>query len=367
MITDSAGLRRFFETTRDASRIALDTEADSLHSYFEKLCLVQVATPDFVELLDPLAPGVSLVEFFEALRDKEVVFHGADYDLRLLYRQGRFEPAKIFDTMLAARLAGEGQVGLAALVKKHFGVELSKSSQKANWALRPLSQQMIAYALADVEHLLPLAVLLEQKLKFYGRLGWLEEWIGRMVESARNAKEKDPEQRWRIPGVNRLPPRAQAVARALWYWRDEEARQWNRPAFYVLSNSDLLRIAELATEGKPFSTPRFPRQRRENFERTLDGALRIPEQDWPVMERRPRPKFDPNFSKRFEEIKERRDRVARELELEPALVAPKAALEAWAASGDTSQLMNWQKQLLGLGGEDGGGSSGVGGSGVAGC
>jgi ribonuclease D len=347
LITDPPGLDRFLDVTREVPRIALDTEADSLHCYFEKLCLIQIATPDFSELLDPLAP-LSLPDFFRSLDNKEVVFHGADYDLRLLNRHGHFAPAKVFDTMLAARLAGEGQVGLAALVKKHFGVELSKASQKANWALRPLSQQMISYALSDVEFLLELADKLQARLVEKGRLSWLDEWIERMIAAARQVKEKDPEQRWRITGAARLSPRAQAVARALWFWRDEEARGWDRPPFYVLSNSDLLRIAEHSVDGKPFSTPRFPKPRRENFERTLEAALAIPAEHWPVTERRPRPKFDPNFSKRFEDIKARRDRVARELELEPALIAPKAALESFASSGDTDLLMDWQRALLDL-------------------
>ena len=347
MITDHPGLSRFLEVTRDLPRLALDTEADSLHCYFEKLCLIQIGTPDFSELLDPLAP-VPLSDFFAFLESKEVVFHGADYDLRLLNRHGHFAPARIFDTMLAARLAGEGQVGLAALVKKFFDVELSKASQKANWALRPLSHQMVTYALADVEYLLELADILRAKLEEKGRMLWLEEWIERMVDSARHVKEKDPEQRWRITGVARLSARAQAVARALWFWRDEEARRWDRPPFYVISNSDILRIAEHSVEGKPFSTPRFPRPRRENFEVTLEAALKIPAEHWPITERRPRPKFDPNFSKRFDALKSRRDRVARELELEPALIAPKAALESYAASGDTDLLMNWQRELLGL-------------------
>jgi ribonuclease D len=347
LITDPAGLHRFLDATRDTPRLALDTEADSLHCYFEKLCLIQIATPDFSELLDPLA-NVPLTDFFAALSDKEVVFHGADYDLRLLHRHGNFAPARIFDTMLAARLVGEGQVGLAALVKKFFGVELSKASQKANWGQRPLSSQMVNYALCDVQYLLELADILTRRLEELGRFAWLEEWIARMIQAAQNPREKDPGEKWKIPGVNRLGPRAQAVARMLWYWRDEEARAWDRPPFYVMSNSDILRIAEHAVDHKPFSTPRFPRPRRESFERTLDAALALPEADWPVRERRCRPKPDPDFPRKFEAIKATRDRVARELGLEGAIIAPKAALETTAAEGDSDQLMNWQRRLLGL-------------------
>ncbi len=347
MITDIAGLHRFFDVSRDIPRIALDTEADSLHCYFEKLCLIQIATPDYSELLDPLA-DVPLTLFFQSLEGKEVVFHGADYDLRLLNRHGDFRPAKIFDTMLAARLAGEGQVGLAALVKKYFGVELSKASQKANWALRPLSQQMITYALSDVHFLLELSDRLKENLERDGRMEWLEEWIERMVFSARNPKEKDPEQRWRITGSSKLSPREQAVLRAIWLWRDEESQKWDRPPFYVMGNSDIIRIAECSVAAKPFSTPRFPKARRESFEAALEAALALPEAEWPVTERKPRPKPDPHFSSRFDRLKNRRDALAQKLGLEASILAPKAALEAIAADEKSDALMRWQRDLLSL-------------------
>jgi len=347
LITDPPGLHRFLDQARDLPRIALDTEADSLHCYFEKLCLIQIATPGFSDLLDPLA-DVPLEEFFAALTNKEVVFHGADYDLRLLNRHGEFSPGKIFDTMLAARLAGEQQVGLAALISKYFGVELSKASQKANWAQRPLSQQMVTYALNDVLHLLELADILHQKLVETGRVEWLDEWIEKMTHSARNPREKDPDKLWRISGVARLEPRAQAVARSLWHWRDAEARSWDRPPFYVISNQDIIRISEDACAGRPFSTPRFTKTRRQRFEETLAHALQIPEEDWPITEKRKRLRPDPDFSRRFDELKNRRDRVARELDLEPSIIAAKAALEATAGQGDCDQLMNWQRRLLEL-------------------
>ncbi len=345
MITDAPGLERFLDAARSIERIALDTEADSLHCYFEKLCLIQIAMPGYAELLDPLV-GVDLQKFFAALTDKEVVFHGADYDLRLLYRHGDFAPARLFDTMLAARLSGESAVGLAALVQKFFGVELSKASQKANWGQRPLSQQMIHYALNDVHHLLDLASILDEKLRTLGRREWLDESIARMIQAARNPREKDPDQLWRIAGASKLAPREQAVLRSLWHWRDEEARGWDRPPFFVMSNSDLLRIAEKAVAGAPFSTPRFPGARRERFETNLQQALAIPPNAWPVREKTRRPKGNPEFGRNFDRIKARRDAIARDLGLDPSIIAPKAALEQFAGQGDSSSLMNWQCRLL---------------------
>jgi ribonuclease D len=287
-----------------------------------------------------------LERFFRALDQKTVVFHGADYDLRMLGRHGTFHPASIFDTMLAARLVGEPQVGLAALLEKFFGIQLCKASQKANWAQRPLSQQMTSYALSDVDHLLELADRLQQKLGELGRMLWLEESVERMIHSANNPKEKDPEKSWKISGASKLSPRAQAVVRALWHWRDSEAKLWDRPPFYVMSNQDILRIAEASVAGEAFSTPRFPIARRERFERTLELALDLPESDWPVTEKTKRFRPDPGFARRFEALKNKRDAVAKELGLESSLIAPKASLEAIAGGGGPEVLMRWQQELL---------------------
>src|SRR6202035_897892 len=131
-----------------ADRLALDTEADSLHSYREKLCLLQISVPAAINarghndfIVDPLA-GIDLEPLREALQPKEIILHGADYDLRMLRRGLNFVACKIFDTTIAARLLGIREFSLVALVKRYFGLELPKGSQKANWAKRPLPARM---------------------------------------------------------------------------------------------------------------------------------------------------------------------------------------------------------------------------------
>ncbi|MCS7008385.1 MAG: hypothetical protein NZL93_00420, partial [Chthoniobacterales bacterium] len=131
-----------------------------------------------------------------------------------------------------------------------------------------------------------------------------------------------------------------------WHWRDAEAREWNRPHFYVLSNSDILRIAENAVLGHPFSTPRFPAARRERFERVLEHALQIPENQRPQTEKRPRPTLPPDFAKRLEQLRNRRNQIAASLQIEPAVLAPRSALEAIAAGNPHHGLMRWQCNLL---------------------
>src|SRR3977135_2116138 len=169
MIQTDSQLAELLPKLEAIARIAVDTEADSLHCYFEKLCLIQVSVPGHDYLVDPLA-SLDLAPFAAALTPKEIVLQGADFDLRLLRRSMGFEATRIFDTVIAARLLGIRSFSLAALVEKFFGVTLVKGSQKANWAKRPLPRHMAEYALNDTRYLLPLAEKLEAGLRERGRL-----------------------------------------------------------------------------------------------------------------------------------------------------------------------------------------------------
>ncbi len=279
-----------------------------------------------------------------------MVFHGADYDLKLITRCLEFKPKKIFDTMIAARLLGYEGLGLAALVDRFFNVKLSKVSQKANWALRPLPPQMIEYAINDTKFLLDLAKILEAEIIRLGRQEWLSQSVERLIHSIQNPKEKDWSNAWQITGSAVLSPSARAVLRALWYWRDAEAREWNRPSFHVMGNEDMLKIAEASTKGTSFSTPGFPSARRKRFEEALAAALRIPEDQWPVRKKVPRPpRLDRQALQELERLRKLRDEVAKREKLDPAIIASRAALEAVAFQKDSSNLMDWQKRLLFVG------------------
>ncbi len=347
MIADAAGLEDLLDRIADLAVIAVDTEADSLHCYFEKLCLIQISTPTEHVLVDPLA-DVPIEPLLDALADKRVIFHGADYDLRMLRRAGSFEPRDIFDTMIASRLCGVDQLGLGALVEKHFGVQLSKSSQKANWARRPLPPEMIEYAMNDTRYLLELAERIEAELHRLGRWDWFTESRDRMVASSREIKERDAENVWRISGSARLSPRAQSVLRVLWFWRDAEARAWNRPPFHVASNDDLLRISECAATGRPFPMPRMTSRRRRSFEVTLALALQVPEAEWPKMERKRGKRRTNEQLKRFDELRAVRDGVAVGLQIDPSILASRGALEAISIDSSSPALMRWQRTLIGL-------------------
>lgn len=198
----------------------------------------------------------------------------------------------------------------------------------------------------DTRFLLQLAKILEEEIARLGRQEWLHQSLERMLHAAGNPKEKDRTKAWRIAGSAVLSPAAQAVLRALWHWRDNEAREWNRPAFHVMSNEELLKIADLSVKGAPLVLSRLPQARRQRLEQALDAALRIPEEEWPLREKSIRPRPNKPALKEFERLKNLRNEIGKREKLNPSLIASKAALEAIAFQNDFSNLMEWQKQLL---------------------
>lgn len=355
MIAGESAFRDYLSGLSGQQEVALDTEADSLHCYFEKLCLIQSGWgqepqsgwAEELKLIDPLA-GLPLQDFFTALKGKTVIFHDADYDLRLLRRSGEFPDQNIFDTMIAARICGEPQLGLAGLVEKYFGITLSKASRKANWAQRPLSEQMVEYALNDVRFLPQLASILAERLRELNRTEWYEQSRDRMVKGTLETRQRDQENLWRITGYAALSQRGWAILRALWHWRDSEARLWDRPSFHVLSNESLLRLADEASRGGRFSRPRIPQPRADRMEETLEAALALPESEWPKVIKGVRTRASKEQIDRFNDLRDFRDKVARDIDLDPSIIAPKAALEAVAADPAASVLLPWQRSLLKL-------------------
>ncbi len=360
LIANAAQLAELLPQIEPHDRVAVDTEADSLHSYREKLCLLQLSLsgrrgdtdsssgePARDYIVDPLA-DVDLAPLRDALETKEIVLHGADFDLRLLRRSLDFIARRIFDTVIAARLLGIREFSLAALVERFFDVKLAKGSQKANWARRPLSPRMLEYATNDTHYLLPLAERLETELQGRDRLEWLRQSCRRAVEQAAVSRVRDEDETWRIRGSGSLKGRAAAVLRALWQWRESEAAAVDRPPFHILQNHELLHAAESFAVGSVPDYRHFSPRRRRAFCDAAQSALKLPEEEWPVSRRRFGTRPSAEVTRRSEELRFRRDRVARELELEPTFIAPRATLEAIAADQTraTALLVPWQRELL---------------------
>ena len=350
MISSPDELAAFVPHLAPVDRVAVDTEADSLHVYREKLCLIQVSLPtDIHALIDPLA-GFSLEPFYAALKGKTVVMHGVDYDLRLLRRAGGYVAESVFDTMLAARLIGRREFSYAALVKAEFDLTLTKGSQKANWARRPLTEAMASYAQNDTRYLLEIADRLEGTLYQLGRWTWFEQSCARALAQAAVERERDTEESWKINGSGILRGRAAATLRELWHWREAEAKIVDRPTFHVLRNEELLTAAKAFAAGENPHFEHLRAGRRTRFHEAAERAAALPESEWPVFTKRKGTRWTAEEEKRAEALRKQRDAVAVELDLDPSIIAPRATLEAVAARPAAAEemLMPWQRQLLGL-------------------
>lgn len=349
MIASAGQLASLLPQIEKADRVAVDTEADSLHCYREKLCLLQISLPRNDYIVDPLA-DVDLAPLRSALERSEIVLHGADYDLRMLRRGLNFVARRIFDTVIAARLLGVREFSLTALVKRHFGVELGKGSQKANWAQRPLPARMLEYAMNDTHYLLPLADCLESQLRERDRLDWLRQSCQRAIEQAAMQRVRDENELWRIRGSGSLRGREAAVLCALWQWREKEAEAADRPPFHILQNHELLNAVVAFASGNVPDYRHFSPRRRQAFRQAAQCAMRLPESEWPVSRRRVGRRPGPEATRATEELRRRRDQAARELNLEPAFIAPRSALEAISTNQTraASLLVPWQQELLGI-------------------
>ena len=349
MIATDSELAAILPQLEKVDRVAVDTEADSLHCYYEKLCLVQLSFGGNDYLVDPLA-GFDLAPLAAALARKEIVLQGADFDLRLMKRSFDFTASKVFDTVVAARLLGIREFSLAALVQRFFSVTLSKGSQKANWAQRPLPSQMAEYAMNDTRYLLPLAEKLEAELRAKDRFEWFEQSCERGLAQAGVERVRDEEEAWRISGSGTLSPRASAVLRALWRWRDAEAQVADRPPFHILQNHLLVEAAKSFDAGNVPEFRHLTSRRRRGFMDAAEQAMQIPEADWPRRLRRVGVRPTQDMERAAENLRRRRDVKAEELGLDPSFIAPRATVDSIAADEErsTTLLVPWQRQLLEL-------------------
>jgi len=361
-VRERAAMESLIQRIGTAGRVGLDTEADSLHNYFEKVCLIQLSLGDEHYLVDPLCE-LDLSGFLEALADKPLILHGGDYDLRMLRASMRFRPRRdVFDTMIAAQLLGIDQIGLAVLVERFFGITIGKEGQKSDWSRRPLSEEQLRYAVNDTRFLEQIAQRLGGELSERGRLQWHKESCQAMVESTGRDRSRDPEEAWRIKGAGRLTRRQLAYLRELWRWRDEHARRANVPSFKVFGNQQILDLLQWAESrpGVPLDQgPKLPRNIRGSLLRTLQETITrvacMDQTQWPELRRVERddaPRAD--FTEQINALRGECARIAKELEIAASTLAPRAALEAIAESRPrtvneimaTGGLLRWQAELV---------------------
>lgn len=356
-------LAELIAALRRESRIAVDTEAASFHRYRDRIYLVQVSTATRTALIDPLAVSdLSPLGTVLADRGIEKTFHDADYDLRVLDRDYGFRAARLFDTRIAAQLAGEPAIGLAALLEKYAGVKLAKEHQKADWSQRPLPPPMLAYAAEDTRHLLGLRDALERRLRDLGRLDWANEEFVRL-EALRwtGVAEGDTDGYLRVKGAKGLPPRPLAAFREVHRWRESVAEREDKAPFRVIGNDSLLAVSKAlpVTPGDLAAIKDVPASlARRHGAALLEAVARaraLPESDLPRLERSPRPPKDPAFDGRVERLKAVRNRFATELGLDPGVLCGRTTLEAVARARPNNragldqvpELRRWQADVLG--------------------
>ncbi len=347
--TDTA-LAEFLPHLRAAPWVAMDTEADSLHSYPEKLCLVQIGLPGADVLVDPLA-ALDLGPFWAALGGRELILHGGDYDLRLLHRGPGFVPTSVFDTMLASRLLGYTEFGLTHLVRRFLNVELEKGPQRADWSRRPLTERMMAYARNDARYLRPLTEVLRAQLVEKNRLAWHAQMCRQLIEDAIRPPADDNGDAWRIKSADLLSRRGMAVLRHLWHWRESEARGANRPPFFVLSHDTLFSLAVAVVNGGTPDTlipPRYSPRRRASLLAAIEEAASVPESEWPHPRRHRGQRLSAGQKHQLDRLRRHRDRAAEQLGMDPTLIASRGTLVRLAADWEkaSAELLPWQRELL---------------------
>ena len=360
LVTDPDSLRDLAARLARAPRIALDTEAASFHRYADRVYLVQVSSDSETALVDPLAlPDLSPLGDLLASESVEVVFHDADYDLRVLDRDYGFRARRVFDTRISAQLLGEPAVGLAALLEKHFGVVLDKKLQRADWSTRPLTQEMIAYAAADTMYLLRLRDQLANRLEAAGRKSWAQEEF-RHLEDVRWTASPTEDGWLRLKGAKILPRRSQAVLRALYQWREQTARALDRAPFRVAQNEALLAIARAVPRNQSELSavrdlpPTVGRRYGAQLLAAVEMGLNDPLDTLPAPARAARVRPDAGEEARLERLKALRNQRAAELGLEPGVLCPNGALQAVARAAPTTgseldgieDLKRWQIAAL---------------------
>lgn len=316
------------DEVRGAPLVALDTEAASFHRFHDRIYLVQLSTRTLTAVIDPLGVG-DLTPIGDLLADPaiEVIFHDADYDLRLFDKQFGFRATHLFDTRIAAQFLNEPGIGLGALLAKYFGVTADKRFQRADWSARPLSPPMLDYAAGDTVHLCELRDILTEQLDAMGRTEWVAEEFENLEKIRWTGGGEGPETAFlRLKGAKALQRRELAILRELYNWREETSARLDRASFRVLGNEVLFALAQqpvhsLEELGRVKGVGQEGAQRRGNeILAAIAKGEAIPDRDLPRVDRPARRVPDPAFEARVEALKHRRNRLAEELQLAPGVL-----------------------------------------------
>jgi ribonuclease D len=354
-ITTTADLETFCAKILGQPFVAVDTEFMRETTYWPKLCLIQAATPDDEAVIDPLAPGLDLEPFLRILRDESIVkvFHAARQDVEIFHNL-KAMPRPLFDTQVAAMAGGYGeQIAYDALVRNMLKIELDKSSRFTDWARRPLTDNQLTYALADVTHLAALYPRLRSRLEDEGRVAWVADDMKSLSDPA--LYDVSPENAWRRLKPRKQSPRYLSVYRAVAEWREKTAQLRDQPRGRILKDdaidelasqapTDATQMERLRSVPKGFAGSRFGPELLE----TIREALRDPEATAPVIEKTRSP-HNPAAGSVVELLKVLLKARAEDGGVASKLIATVSDLEMIAQddNADTPALTGWRLEAFG--------------------
>ena len=360
LIETSRQLALVCESLRTETELALDLEADSLHHYREKVCLIQLSNRTGTWLIDPLlVQDIGPLALLLSNPSLMTVFHGGDYDIRSLHRDFGITVTNMFDTMIAAQFTGSTEFGLAALLRSNFGVELDKRFQKADWSKRPLTPEMADYAAHDTAHLLQLADLLREALQRLGRSAWVAEECA-LIAVNRMAEKGDEPLFMRCKGAGKLPRRSLAILEELLQFRDLQSRELDRPPFKVMPAEALLALAEQepqsvhAMQGITGLSPKLLDRYGNLLLEAVQRGKAVPGERLPCYPRNSG-ETSPGIKTRMSVLKRWRDELSASLKLSPGLIAPNWLLERIAEQRPATMeqlaavlgIRRWQTEVWG--------------------
>lgn len=351
LIKTSQQLNQLMVKLRQEACIAVDTESDSLYSYFEKVCLLQVSTETENFIIDPLLVDITPIGEIFASPNHEKIFHAAEFDILSLNRDYGFEFDNLFDTMIAAKILGWEKIGLGNILEKLFSVKSNKQFQQYNWGKRPIDIQALNYAYGDTAYLHQLRALQIERLTKNKRLKEARAAFRRLKLLKSTAKHFSPSQFWRIKNAKFLEPDAQALLQALFVFRDNYARHVDMPPFKIMSDATLVSLSE----NPPQNLADLKRSKGINRRLLKLHAQKILK----VLQARHAPPQLPKRNghtqsmhgadwSRYEHLRSWRNGLAKNRGVEPDVILPNGTLKAIARANPHNIEQLKQKKLLGV-------------------
>lgn len=356
-IDDDASLAKWVERLGAEPRIAVDMEANSMHAYHERICLIQVSTPSDDLIIDPLA--VDMAPFLALLADPEIekVFHGSDYDVLTIKREFSVGVRGLFDTMIAARVLGWPRYGLAPILKDVFGHDANKAFQRYDWGKRPLDRAALHYARYDTHFLLDLREAQWGQLQERERVEYFRRACNRQEKAEPRVKAFDPAGFWKLKGCKGLDGPGKAVLAAVFAWRDERASSVDKPPFRVLPELAMIGLAkQRPTEVSQLARVKgFPKGATRSIGAKLIERITAAAEGPVPTPPPPTPKPPKALTARFDRLRSWRKKEAEALGVETDVILDKASLHRIAehdpsnaaALAETGVLDAWELDRYG--------------------